>query len=313
MQGRMRAKSAPIDPQTLRWDDLKLFLALRKHGSLAAGGAAMGIDSSTASRRLATLEKTLSVQLFMRSRDGLTATAYAEQLTPFAEAMAGAAANFLHGADTLERDVQGVVRLSCPPGLIDAFIVPRLPELRAKYPGIVMELDARIAVADISRREADIALRVLRPVGNDLIAQQIFATSAVVAGSPSYVKALGRLQTWKAAEFIAWGQELAHIPHAQWISKYIPRSQVALVTSSFSTQIAAAKLGLGLVVVPMPYLAAHDLVQARVGKALLPATEALPEDQLWLVTHTALRQVPRVAAVWQCVQSWFSEYRMATK
>ncbi len=305
MQGRLPPRPAA---GRIRWDDVELFLALLRGGSLQEAGRVLAIDASTASRRLVALEQVVGVALFARSRDGLAPTEYANQLRPYAEAMEVAASSFVHGAEAFERLAEGAVRVTCPPGLADAFVLPALAGLKRRYPGITVEIDGHIGVVDLARRDADLALRTIRPTGADLVAKKVFAATSVVAGQRQYVRKLGRLRRWSDAAFVQLGAELAHIPHARWLAQHATGAQVAMVANTFPTQIAAACRGLGLAVMPQPYLAVYDLIEVEVTAALAEAVTQLPLDELWMVAHQAVRPLPRVAAVWQFLDQLFARY-----
>lgn len=300
MQGMNRT---PEDP---RWDDLFLFLTLFRAGSLSRAAGRLGVDASTVSRRLSALETQLGVSLFDRTSDGLRPTLYAEQLMPDAEAMEASAERLLRGAESFERRVEGTVKLSAPPGLVDAFVVPLLKQLKETHPGIVLELDARVGVVDLSRREADIALRTLSPKGADLIQKRIVQTHSVVAGQSALVRSLGTLKGWDGVPFIQWGEELAHLPQARWVREKAKGAKAVLITSNFATQVAAARDGLGLLVVPQPYLGVYGFEEPKMTKALRETTAQILTDELYLVTHRVLRQVPRVDAVWRFLDAHFT-------
>src|ERR1700722_16079994 len=120
--------SLQVDTVT-RWDDVRLFLALYREQSLAGAGARVGLDGSTLSRRLAALEEGLAARLFDRTREGLVPPAAADLLLPAAEEMEAAHVRFARDASGLEREAEGVVRLSVPPGVADAFLAPVLARL----------------------------------------------------------------------------------------------------------------------------------------------------------------------------------------
>lgn len=302
-------QSSPVAAELdrrLRWDDVQLFLALFRGGTLARAGARTGLDPSTLSRRLAALEALIGVRLFDRTREGLAPTAYAEQLVSEAEAMEASAQRFATGAASFERRAEGRVRVSVPPGLADLFVVPVLPRLLATHPALRVELDTRTGVVDLNRREADLALRSVRRDGAELVQKRIVHTRATVGCAPAYAKALGRLRSWSGVRFVAWGDDLAHLPSARWLREHAVGADVSLVVSSFPTQLAAAQAGVGCVVVPRPYLAVAQLVEPAMSKPLAATLDVLPDDDLWLVAHRALRDVPRVDAVWRFFETAFA-------
>ncbi|HEU4536894.1 MAG TPA: LysR family transcriptional regulator, partial [Polyangiaceae bacterium] len=151
------------DPEGARWDDVRVFLAAYQLGSLGAAGARLGLDVSTVSRRLTAFEAAIGAPLFDRSRRGLAPTRAAELALPAAEAMAAALARLARDASAPDAAAEGVVRLSVAPGFADAFLAPLVPALRARHPKITLELDASVRPLDLARREADLALRSVRP------------------------------------------------------------------------------------------------------------------------------------------------------
>jgi DNA-binding transcriptional LysR family regulator len=292
----MTAKSQDIEGA--RWDDVRVFLAVHRHGSLGAAGARLGMDTSTVSRRLAALEASLGARLFDRSREGLAPTRRAEVVLPAAEAMEAAHGRFARDASGLQEAAEGVVRVSVAPGTADAFVAPALVRLRARHPKIRIELDASVRALDLTRHEADLALRSVRPEGAELVMTKIGTSRWIAVASPGMVKALGRMNAWEDAPWIAWDRDLASFPPARWLARHAGRAEVALRTSHFASQLVAARSGLGVVLAPEPFARVYALEPLAFADALAPAAAAWPSDDLWLVGHRALRDVPRVAAVW---------------
>jgi DNA-binding transcriptional LysR family regulator len=155
--------------QDLDWEQVRLFLAVAREKSLAGASARLGVDVSTVSRRLDRLEDLIGAPLFDRTRDGTSPTVLAEQVMPHAEEMELAAVRFAAAGAKVETEVEGIVRLTVPPGVADAFVAPALPELYARHPNLVIELDASVGYADLTRREADVAIRAHRPASGDLV------------------------------------------------------------------------------------------------------------------------------------------------
>ncbi|XXY49269.1 LysR family transcriptional regulator [Sorangium sp. So ce269] len=281
-----------------RWDDVRIFLAVHRHGSLGQAGARLGLDTSTVSRRLTALEAALGARLFDRTREGLVPTRIAELVLPAAEAMEAAHRRLARDASGAEADAEGVVRLSVAPGEADVFVVPALVRLRARHPRIRIELDASARVVDLTRHEADVALRSVRPEGADLVVTKLGSARWVAAASRQLVKDSGRLASWDAVPWIAWDRDLASFPAARWLARHAPGADIALRTSFFLSQLTAAENGLGALLVPEPHMNARALAPLRFAGALEASAAEWPIDDLWLVGHRALRDVPRVAAVW---------------
>jgi DNA-binding transcriptional LysR family regulator len=282
----------------LRWDDVPLLLALLRHRNLAGAGRSLGLDASTASRRLAALEKTTGARLFDRTRQGLVPTAAAEEMRGPAEEMERAALKLQSAAQTFEAEIEGVVRIAVIPGVADGHLAPRLPELLARHPRLRIELDVRSQVSDLTRREADIAIRSIRPRSGELVMTRLTTARWLAMTSTDHARELGVLGDWDAARWITWDDDLAHIPVARWVADHTSRPPV-LRTSSIGSQIAAARSGLGVVLLDeFTPRAAPGLSPVRYAAALERDAAGWPVDDLWLVGHAALRDTPRVAAVW---------------
>ena len=148
----------------MNWDDIKILLALSRKGSARAAAGALGVSKSTITRRLDELEHELQVRLFDRTPEGYRMTANAEQLLPTAEhveeLILAAERNFSGRDQTLE----GAIRLTTPDVAGMGFLVKRLAEFAEQYPEIELELIPGTEALDLTRREADIALRVM-PAG----------------------------------------------------------------------------------------------------------------------------------------------------
>jgi DNA-binding transcriptional LysR family regulator len=292
--------SRPAPPPALDWEQIRLFLAVMRAGSLAAAGARLALDVSTVSRRLDRLEERLGAALFDRTREGTSPTIVAEQMLSFAEEMELSAARFAAAGAQVETAVEGAVRLTVMPGIADVFVAPRLAELHRRHPKLVVELDASVSYADLTRREADLAVRATRPTSGELVSVKLVTTRAVPMTSPAYALELGKLGRLADARWITWGQELAHIPIGRWLKERAPDVAPVLRTNHFASQLAAARAGLGVLLASEPFV--HTgLVPVAHRKALDDAWATLPVESLWLVGHRALRHVPRVAAVWDFV------------
>jgi DNA-binding transcriptional LysR family regulator len=218
-------------------------------------------------------------------------------MLPAAEDMERGLALFAAAVDAIETTAEGVVRLTVPPGLADAFIAPLLARFHQRFPRVVVELDASVGYADLTRREADLALRATRPRSGDLIAVKLVSTRSIPMTSAAYAAELGRLRRWGDARWITWSTDLAHIPTGRWFTEHVGAVPV-LRTSHFASQLAAAAAGVGVALASEPFRYTHRLVAITVARALQPAWDALPVEDLWLVGHRALRTVPRVAALW---------------
>jgi DNA-binding transcriptional LysR family regulator len=295
-----------LAPRDFAWDDARVLLALVRAGTFRGAAARLAVNASTVGRRLDALEAALGARLFDRTPDGVLPTAAAERLVAHAERLEQAAAGLASAAEGFEQRPEGVVRLTAPPGVAEHFIAPALPRLHARHPGLRVDVDASIAYADLTRREADIALRATRPESGDLVAVKVVEVEGTILAAPAFARAIGSLRAVADARWITWGPDLAHIPTARWVAAHVPERAIALRTSSIGTQVAAAEAGLGVLLLARAYAGIRGLVEVRLAPALRAALAPTPREALWMVGHRALREVPRIDAVWRFVLEEFA-------
>jgi len=299
-----RKNANPPEPpsERLRWDDLQVVLAIGRAGSLVGAAERLGVNTSTVARRLDALEQALGVHLFDRSPTGIAPTELAEALLPVAETMERTVTEALHLVEGRETEPEGTVRITAPPGLANWFIAPALIRLRARHPKLTIELDASIGYADLTRREADLALRIARPRSGDLLAVRLTEAPSVIVAAPALIERLGgRVDRLDALDWITWGADLTSFPDARWIAANVDAARIVLRTSSMDAQIQAAQSGLGAILVPRPFARWIGLAEVPLARSLDKRLPATPSGALWLVGHRALRDVPRVRAVWDFI------------
>ena len=218
---------------------------------------------------------------------------------PVAEQIEAGIARFTGAAETLEREVAGLVRITCPPDAADVLVTPLLPELLRRHVGLRLDLEASEAIVDLTRREADIALRTERPTRGDLIVTRLFSVSWIVAASPELVRELGTLRDWTDAPWVGSGDRLAHTAAAKWHATHVSGAVPALRSDSLRAQITMVAGGGGIALLPKPSVLHYGLAPVKLAKKLRNEIAHLPDDDLFLVTHRALRDVPRVRVVWE--------------
>jgi DNA-binding transcriptional LysR family regulator len=296
-----RKNAKPSSAPSLGWDDLEVVLALGRTGSLVSAAERLGVNTSTVGRRLDALEHALGVHLFDRSSTGVAATELAEALLPIAEAMERSVADALRLVEGRETEPEGTVRVSAPPGVANWLLAPALIDLRRRHPKLAIELDASVGYTDLTRREADLALRGARPRSGDLISVRLLEAESVIVAAPELNAAIGKLARLDAIDWITWGPDLAGLPDARWITANVAAERIVLRTSSMDAQIQAARAGLGAILIGRPFLAWIGLEPVPLSRSLARRLPPTPTGALWLVGHRALRDVPRVRAVWDFI------------
>jgi len=288
--------------QTIRWDDARVLLALLQARSFSGAGEKLGVNASTVSRRLDALEAALGAHLFDRTPDGVLPTAAAEALGPHAEAMERAAHGFALAAQGREAAAEGEVRLTAPPGIVQYLIAPALPRLLRRHPRLRLHIDASVAYADLTRREADLAVRMARPASGDLVLKRLGEFGGGVFASASYAAELGTLRRLDEARWITWGDDLAHLLPAKVLAEHVPAEGLVLRTSHMGAQFTAAHAGLGVMLADPQSARRAGLVEVPLAPALRRALPPFSGGEVWLVVHRALRELPRIAAVWSFLE-----------
>jgi DNA-binding transcriptional LysR family regulator len=275
-------RAMPVQNRTApSWDDLRVFLALARTGSLSSAGRALGVNHATIARRIAALARDLGLVLFEHRARGYAPTADGAALVGAAERMEAAMLEIERRAAGRAPGLEGTVRITATDTLASHVIAPALAALHARHPALAIDLAVDNRALSLARREADIALRWARPRAGDLYARKLSDVTYAAF-------ARGRRP---AAGVIAFDEDLADIPEARWLARAFPAARVVLRSSTVAVQFAAARAGLGIAALPR-YLAAGARELREVATPLPP-----PTRELWLIIHRDLRAVPRVRAV----------------
>lgn len=259
------------------WDHLRFVLAAGRAGTLAAAARRLGVDQTTVGRRLAAAEAALGTRLFDRVEGRLRPTAAGTAALARAERMERAAAE-LDGAGD---GSGGLVRLTAVPLLANRLLVPALPALTAARPGLRLELLAEPRNLSLTRREADLALRLARP-------EQGGATLARRLGRLDYAVYGPRRRGAARLPWIGYEEGLAHIPPARWLAAAEgPRAALAVQDAETLWQAIAAGLGKSL----LPC----RLAEAEPAFRRLDPAVALTRE-VWLLRHADQRGEAAVEA-----------------
>ena len=274
------------------WNDLRYFLCVARTGSLSGAAGDLGVSVSTVSRRIIELEANLHATLFSRSPGGYTLTLEGERVLKGAEMVEAGVFAVERSAYGLGEQPSGIVRLATSENIATDLVIPALPRFRERYPSIRLEILTSTITAELESQEADIALRVIRPERGNLKIRRLGRMTYSVYGRRDYLQANPAIgdDPLKGRAFIVWDEAHAHLPAAVWAGDRISESDIALVTSSLPTQIAAVRAGIGLAVIPDFLAVDEDLVR------VVPPSEMFSND-VWLVVHSDISKSARVKAV----------------
>lgn len=283
------------------WNSVQIFLAVHRGGSLKEASRALSVSVSTVSRRLSAFEQDLGVQLFDRRLDGLRPTPAAQSILESARQLEHVAHALDAQTQDLSSELAGVVRLATLPALGADVIGPALRGLQARHPKLVVEMHLRSQVADLSRNEADIALRIPRPHDGSLVAKRIGMARYAVFGSHDHVR---RNRDLELAEhpWIGWPADAAGLPEATWLEEHVPPQQVVARCDDMHGIARLCEVGMGLALLPNALVRAYPTLARFRG-----ASPELPSFPLWLTAHQSRRHTPRVAAVWTFVEELLAD------
>lgn len=285
------------------WDDLKVFLALSRKGSARGAAQVLGVSNSTITRRLDDMEHKLQAHLFDRTPDGYRMTAAGEQVLPTAEhveELVMAVERRITGGD---QELQGTIRLTLPPAGRLGFLVGRLVRFAEQYPGIDLELTSSVDAADLSRREADIAVRVMPanlPPPEYLIGRHLASLTA-----STYVhKGLLNPDNPSDISHLSWIGKRSADQKEEWLALTdFPQQPVrhAIVDLNLLTDAVRNKMGMAY----MPcFTVYNDPEIVRV-----PGAGIVHQSDMWVLTHKDLRLSARLRVLREVIAEEFGKVR----
>jgi DNA-binding transcriptional LysR family regulator len=298
-RGSLERRASGTSAGTMDWDDVRVFLAVARHGSLRAAGRALGLSQPTIGRRVAAFEATFGgPTLFDRLPEGLRLNAAGEQLVPAAESVERAALMLERRRAATSPELCGTVRVSVGEWAA-GFLARCLSDTgtTALPAGITLELVESRQTANLARREADLAVRHHPPESGDLYVAKVGIFACAV-----YRRRESASDAW-----VTYTEEQAHYPTARWVQQLIDKTAgaVALRASGMTLQLAAIRAGSGRGV--LPCFAGDD------DSALERLTPPIPEiaAEYSVIVHRDLRRAVCVRAVIDWVRRAFIEHRDA--
>jgi DNA-binding transcriptional LysR family regulator len=269
------------------WELWRTFLAVVRAGSLSAAARDLGTTQPTVGRQIAALEEALGLPLFTRSPSGLRPTPAAEALAPHAEAMAASAEALLRAAAAEQDEEGGVVRISAS-RVMGVHVLPAiLADLRAARPRLALELELSNRNTDLLRRDADVAVRMVRPAQEALLARRVGEIPLGLYAHRRYLDAHPGARGLGDYDLVGPDRDLAPYAGLSLGGAPITRERFSFRTDDDLAQIAAVRAGLGVGVIQRP-LAARD--PDLVGLA----PEVTFTLEVWVVAHEDLAGSRRV-------------------
>jgi DNA-binding transcriptional LysR family regulator len=278
----------------LDWDDLRTFLMIARHRTLSAAARALQVQQPTMGRRLEALEQRAGATLLQKTPAGYVLTPSGEAVFATVErieAEALAVERLIAGKDLR---LEGTVRLTTVETLAAEVLSPVLAAFRLTHPAVQVEVVAGTRSLSLTKREADVALRVAPFTQPDVVAQKIGEIAYGLYASAAYLARGG------PPTLILTEPDLLDTPEMRWLLSVVPDAGAAVVSNSRLVHRAAARDGMGLACL------ARYLGDAEPGLVRLPAPKGMPPApvrDLWLGVHGDMRHMPRIRSFLDALRS----------
>jgi DNA-binding transcriptional LysR family regulator len=274
------------------WEDVRLFLAVAEAGSLSAASKRLRTTQPTVSRRLAEVEATLGEPLFVRTAQGIALTSFGERLLEPSRRMAEWAAEVDRAAERRETSPRGVVRVTAAPGIAFEVLAPFAAWMRGKLPDVQLEVRASVQYLDLSRREADLALRFGEITQRDVVSLASLDVEVAAFAAPEYVATLPRRYRIADVAWVGWAPPFEDLPPNPELARLIPGFRPAFASDDYLVQLRAAEAGVGAIFLGR---VAHRFSPRR----LVELSLELPpiRQSLHLACARSALEIPRVRAV----------------
>ncbi|NUO54262.1 MAG: LysR family transcriptional regulator [Polyangiaceae bacterium] len=278
----------------LDWDDVRVFLALVQTKSLAGGARSLGMDRSTASRRVQSLERALGTRLFVRTHEGLRLSATGDRLRAHAERMASELRSLEAAAVAGGEEVSGLVRIATTEGMASRLIEGGLLDLRSTYPDLELEVLGSNRPVDLARGEADLAVRITPTKEAGLKVRVVAKLGISLFASPGYLRERGRPRSvaqLAGHDALIPSGDLATLAEGVWLASR-PGIRIAFRSSSMPALVLAAVRNHGLCAITRAW------GDATPGLEHVMPIEHIAPRPVWLVVHpdVAKRAAVRLVA-----------------
>jgi DNA-binding transcriptional LysR family regulator len=277
----------------MNWDDLRIFLAVARHGSHSAAARALGVTQPTIGRRMTAFERQLGSRLFVATRVGQDLSAAGRELRAYAERMELEALAAERASTGRDLGVRGKVSITASEWLVGAVLAPATAAFTAQHPELELELVAEARHLSLLRREIDIALRPSSFEDDDVVQRKIAAVGFGLYASEAYLARHGQPNFANGCEghrLIAMSATISKIPDLEWLPPLTNKAFIAARSNGREAMATLAKAGVGIAC--LPRLIGDRLPHLR---RLHPPGTA-PQRPLWLGVHRDIRSQPRVRA-----------------
>ena len=293
----------------LSWDDYRYVLAIFRAHGVTGAASNIGVNVSTAFRRLDKIEGTVQTMLFDRRRGGYVPTAAGQEVVRAAEIMEQAVFSADRTVSGHDQDLTGELRITATETMAVCFLTRHMKSFRQKHPGLTVNISSENRVLSLSEREADIALRPRRPTDESLIGRKIANLRWGIFGRADRIekipgtKKLKKLSDLARQQFVVWDGGVLAKETEDWMVDHIPDVDLILRSSSLITNAQVAATGAALTLLPC--------IVGTIWPDLEPVISPLKDNEksgeLWLAFHEDMRHNARVRALVEHIAEAASE------
>ena len=279
--------------QSMNWDDLRYVLAVGRTGALSAAARQLKVDATTVGRRVTAIERDIGARLFDRTAAGFVPTDAGHKAIEHAEAMENTVLALSHQVEGSDQSIEGPLRLTGLDAIFDILVIPELPRLLARHPGLEITIASNLDFADLTRREADIAVRNREPVHPDSVGRRIgqMAQAAYAAKTAAF---------GDAPPLIDLPRDVRDTDYSGWLRDFFPGGRIAARGNSEGHIHALTRAGIGI-----------GVLDCIVGDGDPGLCRVLPDPIsshiVWAESHVAMARAPRVRAVIDFLIEIFAE------
>jgi DNA-binding transcriptional LysR family regulator len=270
------------------WSDVRIFLAVARCGSLGEAARTLGVSHPTVGRRIRVLEEEAEQALFRRTKDGLVLTDTGDAVLTLAESMESSGLAMERRLAGNHERLEGVLRISSAEWFAGYVLAPALAELTRRHPAVVPEVIASYRLLDLSRREADVAFRIVPFTEPDIVQRRLMRIPYRLYGSAETARAMRSDPA--SVGLILMNSAQSHFPDVAWLLDRFPRSRRVFTSTSRAVQARMCAQGMGVAVLPTP------LGDATAGLQRIELSVQPPGRDIWVGYHRDLRHMDRLRA-----------------
>ncbi|KRG76441.1 LysR family transcriptional regulator [Stenotrophomonas chelatiphaga] len=284
----------------MEWSDVRIFLAATRGGSFGEAARSLGVSHPTVGRRVKALEDEAGQPLFRRTKDGLVLTDAGDAVLALAESMENSALSMERRLAGNQERLEGILRISSADWFAGYVLAPVLAELGRRHPDVVPEVIASYRLLDLSRRDADVAFRIVPFSEPDIVQRRLMKMPYGLYGSSETAR---KMQDDPASVgLILMNAAQSHFPDVAWALDTFPGSRRVFTSTSRTVQAQMCLQGAGIAVLPTP------LGDALPGlQHIETAAQPPPSREIWVGYHQDLRHMDRLRAMLDLADAMLSD------